>query len=362
MIHGAAILAVGSLAVGGVGTLSVGTVAVATGLCLLASAFFSGTETGLMSVSRLRLREELRGSRSASAALLQRMLTRVEDPILTCLIGTNLFNVLASSLVTAAMIVRFGPRGDVMAAALMSVLVIILGEIIPKILYREYAESLTLRSVRPLRAVMVLMAPLRAFLLLYSGLLQKVLPGTGKRDGEGPGREGLASLLRAHAGGEGAQLFDELLGRCLELSDLNLTSLMTHLDRVVTLPLTASYQECCNAAAVSGFSRLPVHHEDPLHPEGWILVRDLLFNPPDVEWTRIPSELIRTCPFVEKSMSPWALFEEMRWHRQQMAIVTDEYGTSVGLVTLEDLLEMLVGSIEDEFDRGWRRAAPDLGG
>ena len=356
------LLATGGAAVGGNLHLSIETVVIATGFCLLATAFFSGTETGLMSVSRLRLREELRGPRAASAKLLQRLLTRVEDPILTCLIGTNLFNVLASSLVTTAMIAHFGPRGDIMAAVVMSVLVIVLGEILPKVLYREFAEPLTLRSARPLRVVMILLSPLRAFLLLYSRLLQSMLPGKGKREGEGPGREGLASLLRAHAGGEGAQLFDELLGQCLQLSDLNLSSLMTRLDRVVTLPRTASYLECCEAAAVSGYSRLPVHDDDPGNPSGWILVRDLLFATPWDEPERIPENLLRTCPLVEHTMSPWALFEEMRWQRQQMAIVADETGTPIGLVTFEDLLEMLVGSIEDEFDRGWRRATPHLGG
>ena len=342
--------------------LSLDMVVAATAFCLLASAFFSGTETGLMSVSRLRLRDELRGPRRGAARLLRRLLSRVEDPILTCLIGTNLFNVLASSLVTAALVTRYGPRGDLMAAALMSVLVIVLGEILPKTLYREYAEAMTLRSAGTLRAVMVLLAPVRWILLAYSRLLQAVLPGRGKRDGEGPGREGMASLLRAHAGGESGQMFDELLGRCLQLSDLNLTSLMTHMGRVVTLPVTASVRECRDTAAVSGFSRLPVHDGDPLNPVGWVLARDLLFVPADTDWDRIPAELIRTCPLVERGMSPWALFEEMRWQRQQMAIVTDESGTPVGLVTLEDLLEMLVGSIEDEFDRGWRRTAPHPGG
>jgi CBS domain containing-hemolysin-like protein len=172
----------------------------------------------------------------------------------------------------------------------------------------------------------------------------------------------MASLLKAHAGGESGQMFEELLGRCLQLSDLDLASLMTNLNRVVTLPTTATLRECRDAAAVSGFSRLPVHDDDPLRPVGWILARDLLFLDDDASWTRIPADLIRTCPLVERSMSPWALFEEMRWQRQQMAIVTDESGTPLGLVTLEDLLEMLVGSIEDEFDRGWRRSAPNFGG
>ncbi len=325
--------------------------------CLAASAFFSGTETGLLSVSRIRLRGAARDGDARRVGLLRRMLGRVEDPVLSCLIGTNLFNVLFGAFVTAVLTTRYGARGDVIAAVVVSALVIVFGEILPKVLYREFAERMTLASVRPLRGVMIVLAPLRAVLLGYSALLERVLPGRARRDGEGPGREGMASLLRAHGGG-GGRMFDELLGRCLQLADLNLGSLTTHMGRVVSLPLDASLSACRDAAAVSGYSRLPVHDGDASRPVGWILARDLLFRDDDDPWDGIPADLVRTCPYVDQGMSPWALFEEMRWQRQQMAIVTDSDGTPVGLVTLEDLLEMLVGSIEDEFDRGWRRAAP----
>ena len=91
--------------------------------------------------------------------------------------------------------------------------------------------------------------------------------------------------------------------------------------------------------------------EDAREVHGWVLVRDLLLSATmRQDWQRIPDTLLRTCPRVDRDVSPWGLFEEMRWQRQQMAVVVDADGNPLGLVTLEDLLEVLIGSIEDEFD------------
>ncbi|HPF34133.1 MAG TPA: CNNM domain-containing protein [Candidatus Krumholzibacteria bacterium] len=325
-------------------------IALAAGLCLLASAFFSGTETGLMSVSRIRLRSRP----EAETAALRRLLVRVEDPILTCLIGTNLTNVLGSALVTSALTLRYGPRGDVIAAVLMSTLIILFGEILPKLLYREYPERLTLASTSALRGAMVTLAPVRAVLLAYSRLLQAVLPGGGDGADRDANRDAVAALLRTQHGRTGDRSYRELLARTLQLDDLNLGVIMTPAARMVSLSRGDSLTACRATAAVSGFSRLPVIDADPRRPVGWVLARDLLFLDEDAPWRGIPPRAIRTCPWVRRDLSPWDLFEEMRWQQQQIAMVADEDGNLVGLVTLEDLLEVLVGSIEDEFDRSWR--------
>lgn len=333
--------------------ISADLIALAAGVCLLASAFFSGTETGLMSVSRIRLRSRP----DAETAALNRLLLRVEDPILTCLIGTNLTNVLGSALVTAALTVRFGARGDVIAAVLMSTLIILFGEILPKLLYREYPERLTLASTRPLRGAMFLLAPVRAVLLGYSRLLQRLLPGDAEAGDREANREATAALLRTQHGRAGDRSFREMLARCLELGALDLGVLMTPAARMVSLPRGADLAACRTTAAVSGYSRLPVIDGDPRRPVGWVLARDLLFLDEDAPWRGIPATILRTCPWVRRDLSPWDLFEEMRWQQQQIAMVADEAGDLVGLVTLEDLLEVLVGSIEDEFDRSWRHDA-----
>ncbi len=327
---------------------------VITAVCIVLSALFSGTETGLMSVSRIRLRR-LGRSGEDRAARLSGMLRRVEDPILSCLIGTNLFNVLASAVVTAAMVEKFGSRGDAVAVMVMAPIVIIFAEILPKMLFREYPEKLTLAVTPLLRGAMLLMAPLRWALLSFSTLLHRVLPGDPPPEHGVIDRSNLVSLLLTHAAGSRDRHFSEHLERCLELADLSLTGIMTPGARVVSLPVDATLAECLDVAAGSGYSRLPVREPDG-SLSGWVLVRDLLLVDRD-PGPGVPRDLLRDCLFADQDMSPWALLDEMRWQQQQMAVVVDRGGAPRGVVTLEDLLEVLVGRIEDEHDRPVGRAA-----
>ncbi|MDO9693547.1 MAG: hemolysin family protein [Candidatus Latescibacteria bacterium] len=339
--------------------LSPAATAAVLAVCMTASAFFSGVETGLMSISRIRLRTLLRREPHPRAAELRRLLARIEDPVLTCLIGNNLVNVSFSAVLTAALAARYGDRGEFAAAAIATVTMVIFCEIIPKTVYREYPERLSLASVRPLRAVMLLLAPARWVLLAYSSLLDRLLPGRGRRaEGAVVGREAMHHLMSAHPAAAQDGRFTELLARCLALSDTNLDTVMTPWEKVDSLPRAADPATCRRLAAASGYSRLPVLGDDPREVQGWVLVRDLLLSATmRQDWRRIPDTLLRTCPRVDRDMSPWGLFEEMRWQRQQMAVVADADGNPLGLVTLEDLLEVLIGSIADEFDDDAESAA-----
>jgi CBS domain containing-hemolysin-like protein len=331
-------------------------------VCLAASAFFSGVETGLMSVSRIRLHSLRRAGGEVRSPVLEALLDKIDDPILTTLIGTNLFNVFGSAVLAAALGARFGSRGEVAAVAVGSVLIITFGEILPKVLYREYPERLTLRSLPVLRAAMTLLAPVRVALMAWSRLLSRLTPlPPGEENDARLRRDALASLLSVHPRAAGDAGFAEVIARCLDLSNLNLTVIMTPWQQASVLPRGTSAVDCRAAASASGFSRLPVHDAADRTVVGWLLARDLVIT--DLDWTAgegIPDSLLRTCPYVDQAVSPWALFEEMRWQRQQMAIVVDATGNMVGLVTLEDLLEILVGSIEDEFDRALQPTEPVL--
>jgi putative hemolysin len=325
-------------------------------LCLLASAFFSGVETGLMSSSRIRLRFMALRREDARAGRLTRLLDHIEAPILNCLVGTNLFNVLGSAVLTVAFTARYAQHGELRAAVVGSLLIITFGEILPKILFREYPERLTLSSLPVLRFSMTVFSPVRWILLGYSRLLQTVLPGRGVGESRTLGREAMTALLSTHPTAGQDRRFTELLDRCLVLADLDQAAIMTPWTRVRRLPRTATLAEARTAAAVSGFSRLPVYEPTDDGILGWVLARDLLFVDESAPWDGIPPTLIRTCPYVDPILSPWALFEEMHWQQQQMAVVLDRAGNPLGMVTLEDLLEILVGNIEDEFDH--TRTAP----
>lgn len=319
-------------------------------LCLVMSAYFSGSETGFMSTSRVRLRRSGQGDTIRGRALLE-LLKQIEDPILTCLIGTNFFNVLISAVLTVAMTAVFGARGELAAVAVGATLVITLGEIVPKVLYREIPERLTLASVPGIRLAMVLLAPVRWVLLGYSQIWKHLLPdGNGGVAGSLDRRSLAALLMTNNAPNQEDRRFENLMDRYLELSGITLGPIMRRLKDLVTVGQEATVLECLETAAAHGFSRLPVVREGGLELQGYVLVRDLLFLPREDHDKLVPRRLVRSFLLVDVRMSPYELFEELRSQNAQFAVVADPRGNLLGLVTLEDLIETVIGSIHDEFD------------
>lgn len=332
----------------GVASWSGDTVAAVLAAALVGSAFFSGCETGLMSVSRVRLQRHARGG-DGRAVRLAAVRRRLDDAILTCLVGTNLSNVAASAVTTALLTALLGARGEWVAVASASLVLVIFGEILPKILFREYPERLTMLSLRPLLLFRLLISPVRWLLGGYAALLQK-LPG-GRAAAAGLDRAGVANLLANSRPDARDQRFGQTMDRFLHLSQRRVADLMRPRDAVVSVPADITLGEALAVAADSGFSRLPVRGADgDLH--GYLLVRDLLLaegrlpadQPP-------PRSLVRALLLVDAALSPYELFEELHARGAQLASVVDTAGRSVGIVTLEDLIENVTGAIADEFDQ-----------
>ncbi len=316
---------------------------------LFMSAFFSGSETGYMSVSRVRLRN-LKPAGDPSARRLREHLKRIEDPILTCLIGTNLFNVFFTALVTADFTARFGARGSWLAMVFVSVLVILFGEILPKVLYREFPERMALASAPVVSVAMVLLLPVRWLLSGYTALWRRLLP-EDESDQGGLNRRSLAALLLTNtAPNDDDQRFAETVDRFLELASHPLSRSMRPLGDLETVGPEVTIAECLAGATDSGFSRLPVTREDGRDLQGYVLVRDLLFLPREDHDLILPRRFIRPFLLVDERMSPYELFEELRSQDRQLALVVNGNGNPLGMITLEDLIETVIGSIQDEFD------------
>jgi putative hemolysin len=324
------------------------TVIITAVFCIYCSAFCSGTETGLMSASRIRIYLREQKERSKSTTRLKKMLLKIEDPILTCLIGTNLFNVIATSIVTAYLTTLYGSKGDFIAASVMAVSIIVFGEIIPKVIYLEFPESMTIKSIPALRILMILVSPIRWLMMQYSHMLNLLIPGDDSDDSDDISREKMSHILASFQPEDRDKQFKVVANKCLALSNTTIESLTKQIDNAVCLHDGMSIEQCCKIAAISGYSRLPVLNNTK-RLTGWVLSRDLLFlnNRPE---DQLPSKAVRKAILVQGIMSPWDLFEELRWHKQQIAFVVDTKGDPTGLVTLEDLLEVVIGSIEDEFD------------
>jgi CBS domain containing-hemolysin-like protein len=323
-----------------------------TAACLLASAFFAGSETGLMSISRVRLRQLVRRGPVPHLPRLERLLSRVEEPILTFLIGNNLVNVLLGAVLTAAFGARWGGRGEWLAGAVTALLVITLGEIGPKVVFREYPERLTLAVTPAIGGVMIALAPARIVLRAWVALWSRILPGGAAPGASVLSREAVTALLLGHPELAGQdERFGDVLQRFLALGSRRLDEIMVPLSRVVAVPPGAGLAGAAALAVRSGYSRLPVADADG-GMAGWILARDLLLEAPcdPAGEAAIPPALLRDCLFVDAGLTPYELFEEMQWQHQQMAIVVERDGRVLGLVTLENLVEAVVGRIADEFD------------
>ncbi len=324
-------------------------------LALLGSAFFSGCETGLMSASRVRLRRLARGEQGSlgrgRVARLRRLRERLDDAILTCLLGTNLCNVLASAVVTALFLEALGDRGEWVAIVVTSLGLVTLGEILPKILYREYPERLTLWSLPFLEGFRLAVSPVRWPLVAYAKLLQR-LQGSQPLHAPGLDRSTLAALLAA--GGAPATRdvrFGQAMERFLHLSNRRVADIMRPLAAVVTVPPEVSLEAALRTAAASGFSRLPVQGTDG-DLEGYLLVRDLLLAEETLAAGEpAPAALVRPLLLVDAALSPYELFEELHARGAQFAAVVDRHGRALGIITLEDLIEKVTGAIADEFDQ-----------
>ncbi len=317
---------------------------------LIMSAFFSGTETGYMSVSRVRLRSSGKAATKRGQRL-REQLEQIEDPILTCLVGTNLFNVIISAVVTVGLTERFGSDGQWLAVLFVSFLVIVFGEILPKVVYREFPEVMTMASVPGIRVAMVLLAPVRFFLLAYSKFLLRLVPTGGAEAEVGLDRRNLAALLLTNSvPAPGDQRFAQILDRFMEVAGLTLGPIMRPLDHLMTVGEEATVASCLGLAAESGFSRLPITGGDIRDLQGYVLIRDLLFLSRDDHDRPVPRKLWRSFLLVDVRMSPFELFEELRHQEQQVAVVVDPGGSPLGMITLEDLIESVIGSVNDEFD------------
>lgn len=321
------------------------TIAVAL-VALAGSAFFSGCETGYMSVSRARL-HRTGAMASPRGRRLAGQLAHIEDSILTCLIGTNLFNVLGSAVVTVALTARYGPRGEWLALLIVATFVIVGGEVLPKVIYREYPERMMLASVPLATGARTVLAPVRWLLRGYTVLLGKVLPPP-RADSEGD-RRSLAALLLSNAvPAADDRRFAELLDRFVRLAGRSVAGLARPLDAVVAVPAYAPVSECLAVTARSGHSRLPVRDGDVV--TAYVLARDLVLLPEAERERILPRRLWRPLLMVDGRLSPYAMFEEMRGQGRQIALVCDPNGNPEGLITLEDLIEAVVGAIADEFD------------
>lgn len=327
------------------------------------SAFFSSAETALTAASDARMRQMARKG-SKRAAIVEDLRKDREVLIGAILIGNNAVNVLASAVATSAMLAIFGDGGLVLATLFMTVLLVIFAEVLPKTYAFNHADRFALRIARPIRFVVLILRPLALMVRwLATTVMGKAPASEEERDEE------LRGMIELH--GEGADAEGEetkaMLSSVLDLGDVKVDEIMTHRASVSMINADDELEDIVRFVLTSPHTRHPIFKDSPENIIGVLHVKSLLLT---LQKASEADDLNRL-HIIESAQDPYFipettdLFEQLqafRARREHFALVIDEYGAFQGIVTLEDILEEIVGDIDDETDEELAGCVPQADG
>ena len=317
-------------------------------LCLVATMFFSAAEMAFIAANRPRLRH-LAEQGSATAAAYLEAFRHPERVLSTAMMGVTVAHIVAASATTWSLLPTLGGLAPVVVTLILTPVMLVFGEIIPKAVARAWATSLILRLYRPLIWTSVVLMPFVAFANLVVGLTLR-LYGVRQADTRAfVSREELKALLQMEPGeAEVTTQEAELIDNIFDLGDTTVREVMVPLVEVAMLPDSASPQDAIALIQERGFSRLPIYRQRETNIVGIVAAMDLLSRGAEAATL---DELKRPPYYVPETKRIDDLLREMQRSRAHMAVVVDEYGGSTGVVTLEDILEQIVGEIHDEHER-----------
>ena len=332
-------------------------------LCIFMSAFFSSSEMAFSSCNRVRL-EHLKDNKNSSAGIAVKILDHFESALSAILVGNNLVNIAASSLGSIVAIRLAGDAYTWVSTLILTVLVIILGETVPKILAERNATSFSLVLARPVRVLMVILRPVTDVTVAFVNFITRLFPDE-KEDGSDLAAEELRTIIET---AENEDVLDEdtseLVSAAIDFSEVTVQEVMTARADMVVINVEDDPSEIYEGVMSAGVSRIPVYEGDIDHIIGVLHVNRYLKAAAGIAagekedgsgMSRIAGlidirERMLPVSYVYKAMKLPSVLAQLRESRQQIAIVTDEYGCTIGLVSIEDVLEELVGEIWDETD------------
>jgi putative hemolysin len=312
---------------------------------LLLSAFFSGSETAFLSSRKIRIRH-LAEEGNKKAKIVQRMMEEPDKVVAAVVIGNNIVNVAASSIATTMAISIFGNQGVGAAIGIMTFLILVVGEITPKGFAVKNAERLVLAFARPLYVVTRILSPVAIALNAISRGVSRLLGGKLDKSVFLTEEEFKTFLTMAEEEGSLEEEERERIYNVFEFSDTVAKEVMTPRTDMVCLDEKSSLEDARNLIVKSGFSRIPVYEGNVDHVIGILYAKDLLRTKGET----VLKDLLRDPYFIPETKKVDELLERMQKSKVHLAIVVDEYGGTAGIVTIEDLLEEIVGEIFDEYD------------
>ena len=316
-------------------------------VCLLLSAYFSATETAFSTFNRIRLKTNAEKG-DKKAALVLELADDYDRLISAILVGNNIVNILAASMATL-LFQQWIQNQELAAAvstAVLTVLVLIFGEVSPKTIAKNSPDKFAMFSAPIIKVIKMILSPFTFLFQKWQTLLTKVFK---PEEDAGITEEELISIIEeAEEEGDIDEEEGSLIKSAIEFGDLEVGDILTPRIDITALPISASKEAVEKTFTESGYSRIPIYEGDLDNVVGILYYKDFYSLVKDKNVTI--EEIIKPVIYVAKTQNVNDLMKELQEKQLHMAIVTDEYGSTAGIVTLEDILEEIVGDIWDEHD------------
>jgi putative hemolysin len=316
--------------------------------CLLATMFFSAAEMSFIAANRLRLRHLAEEGHAVAREYLVAF-RQPERALSTAMMGVTVAHIVAASAATRSLLPTAGEWAPIIVTLTLTPLMLVFGEIIPKAIAREWATTMILRMFRPLTWAAAALTPFVAFANTVVTSLLRVVGGPRPDARHFVSREELKALLSMEPGEADVSSQEaEMIDKIFDLGDTTVREVMVPLVEVAMLPDTASPSDAVRLIGERGFSRLPVYGQRETNVVGVVSAMDIFRRGAEVATL---DALRRPAYYVPETKRLDELLREIQRGRNHMSVVVDEYGGATGVVTLEDILEQIVGEIHDEKDR-----------
>ena len=319
-------------------------------LCVVMSAYFSATETAFNTFNKIRVKNLAeKGNKKAARAL--ELSENYDTLISTILIGNNIVNILAASLATLFFknLLAGTPSASfdtAISTAVMTLLVLTFGEICPKTIAKQSPEKFVIYATPFISALVILFKPLSAIFKQLQNLLSKIFKAD---EDQGMTEEELISIIEEAA--EDGNIDEEestLIKSAIEFNELEVGDIFTPRIDITAVRSDITKEALAKVFTESGYSRIPIYDDDLDNIHGIVYYKDFFS---DAHTTNIPiSEIVKPVMYVTKTQKINDLLKDLQEKQMHLAVVTDEYGSTAGIVTLEDILEEIVGEIWDEHD------------
>lgn len=316
---------------------------------IILSAFFSSSETALTSVNVFKIRQ-MEKNGVEKAPLVKKLVDNIGSVLTTILIGNNIVNIVTTTVATIFFTEVMGPKGAVISPIILTIVVLIFGEVTPKNIATANSEKLALAVARPIRFLDIILKPINFVLGKITGAITKSFVGE-EESSNLVTEEDLKTIVDvSEEQGVINNEESEMINNVFEFGNSYVADIMTARTNMEAISVESTPEELNDMLKETNHSRIPVYGKNIDNIVGILHMKDIVSNIADGK-DLVLEELIRPAYYVYDNMHIFDLFTNMRGENVSLAIVIDEYGGTSGLVTIEDIVEELVGEIDDEYDK-----------